>query len=121
MKNSPDSCLAGKIFIHLSNIVLWAVMALVAFAVIFIPKTPDKQIICFLVLMGLIVDFVFMASVEAPVLRNPFKKVVPVQATVQFKEHEAPEKGKADSEFNSSLMKVAKVNDESSVDLSMFD
>lgn len=74
MKNSNESCIAGKIFVHFSNVVLWATMAYVAFAVTFIPETPEKRMIGFLCLMGFIVDFVFMASIEAPVFHNPFNK-----------------------------------------------
>ena len=45
MKNSNESCIAGQIFVHFSNVVLWATLIAVAFVVIFIPETPDKKFI----------------------------------------------------------------------------
>lgn len=129
MKNNNESCIAGKIFVHFSNVVLWATMTFVAFAVTFIPETPEKRLIGFLCLMGFIVDFVFMASIEAPVLRNPFKKEVQEPITIQELKKEnvetikeiLPEVTEATEEFNQSVEKASQVKETDTLDHSLFD
>lgn len=129
MKNSKESCLAGKIFVHFSNVVLWATLIFVAFVVIFIPETPDKKFIGFLCLMGFVADFIFMASVEAPVLRSPFKKEVQEPITVEEPKKEnvetikeiLPEVREATEEFNQSVEKASQVKESDTLDHSLFD
>lgn len=129
MKNSNESCIAGQIFVHLSNVVLWATLIFVAFVVIFIPETPDKKFIGFLCLMGFVADFIFMTSVEAPVLRNPFKQDVQEPITVEEPKKENVETIKeilqevreATEEFNQSVEKASQVKESDTLDHSLFD
>lgn len=126
MKNSSESCLAGKIFVHFSNVVLWATMAFVAFVVTCIPETPDKKFIGFLCLMGFVLDFIFMASIEAPVLNNPFRKKAqePIKVEAPGKENTETVKEtltEVTDEFNQSVEKASKVNESDTLDHSLFD
>ena len=74
MQNNSKSCLAGKIFVHLFNIFLRFTEVVVLYVAIFIPETPGKRFIAFLCVLGFLLDFKFLSSVEGPILRNPFKK-----------------------------------------------
>lgn len=126
MKNSNESCIAGQIFVYFSNVVLWATLIVVAFVVIFIPETPDKKFIGFLCLMGFVADFIFMASIEAPVLRNPFKKEVQEPITVEEPKKENVETIKeilpeVTEEFNQSVEKASQVKESDTLDHSLFD
>ena len=73
MKNSPENCLVGTIFVHFSNIVLWTALFSAIFTVVFIPASPVRKLIGIACILGLIADYLCMSSV-VPVLDNPFKK-----------------------------------------------
>lgn len=73
MKNSPENCVVGSIFVHFSNIVLWTALFSAIFTVVFIPASPVRKLIGIACILGLIADFLCMSSV-VPVLDNPFKK-----------------------------------------------
>lgn len=126
MKNSKDSCLAGQIFVHFSNVVLWFTMIFMVFVVTFLSDTLHKQYIGSLCLIGMITDFIFMSSVQAPVLRNPFKKEVPEPIKVEAPEKENAETFKetlteATEEFNQSVEKASQVKESDTLDHSLFD
>ncbi len=117
MKNSPDNCIVGKIFVHFSNFVLWFTLIFVTSVVVFFLETPTKKFIGFLCLLGFFADYIFMSSV-VPVLDNPFKKKIPAPVEVI-----QPDSVKEDvtEEFNQSVEKASKVNDIDSLDHSAFD
>lgn len=73
MKNSPENCVVGSIFVHFSNIVLWTALFSAIFTVVFIPANPVRKLIGIACILGLIADYLCMSSV-VPVLDNPFKK-----------------------------------------------
>lgn len=117
MKNSPENCLAGKIFVHFCNFILWFTLIFVTFGVVFFPETPIKKFIGFLCLLGFFADYLFMSSV-VPVLDNPFKKKI--QAPAEVIEPE-PMKDNVTEEFNQSVEKASRVDDTDSLDHSAFD
>lgn len=118
VKNNSNSCLAGKIFVHFLNIVLWTAITIAAFVVTFIPATPDNKFIGFLCLMVFILDLIFMSSIEAPVLKNPFKKEAQEKENIETVKETLTE---FTEEFNKSVTKASKVNESDIIDHSIFD
>lgn len=74
LKNNNENCLAGKLFVHFMNLILWFSLFYVVYVVIFVPAEPLKKFYGLLCIMGLFADFLFMSTAE-PILDNPFKKV----------------------------------------------